>query len=58
MDEAAADIGMTRARHWLAYLVLSAMGFERNGIGCYQTLASKRRNGPSRLPLARADYAP
>ena len=58
MDEAAGMIGMTRARHWLAYLVLSAMGFERNGIGCYQTLASKRRNGPSRLPLARADYAP
>ena len=58
MDEATKMIGATRARHWLAYLVLSAMGFERNGIGCYQTLASKRRNGPSRLPLARADYAP
>ena len=58
MDEAAKDIGMVRARHWLAYLVLSAMGFERNGISCFQTLASRRRNGPSRLPLARADYAP
>ncbi len=58
MDEAAAEIGHVRARHWLAYLTLSTMGFERNGISCFQTLATKRRNGPSRVPLARADYAP
>jgi cyclopropane-fatty-acyl-phospholipid synthase len=58
MDEASAAIGHVRARHWLAYLTLSAMGFERNGISCFQTLATKRRNGPSGVPLARASYAP
>ena len=58
MDEAEAEVGRVRARHWLAYMTLSAAGFERNGIACFQTLASRRRNGASRVPLARADYAP
>lgn len=52
---AVTEIGELRARLWLTYLAASSIAFERNGIGLYQTLASKRRRGPSGLPPTRAD---
>lgn len=54
-DAAAAEIGDLKARLWLTYLAASSIAFERNSIGLYQTLASKRRRGPSGLPPTRAD---
>jgi cyclopropane-fatty-acyl-phospholipid synthase len=44
-----------KTRLWLAYLAASSIAFERNGVCLYQTLASKRRRGPSGLPATRAD---
>ena len=44
-----------KTRLWLAYLAGCSIGFERNGIGIFQTLASKRKRGPSGLPPTRAD---
>jgi cyclopropane-fatty-acyl-phospholipid synthase len=40
---------------WLAYLAGCSIAFERNTVGLYQTLASKKRRGPSGLPPTRAD---
>jgi cyclopropane-fatty-acyl-phospholipid synthase len=58
-DEAEALAGRERARIWLLYFTLFARGFERGAVQVFQTLASKRRAGPSALPLARADlYRP
>jgi cyclopropane-fatty-acyl-phospholipid synthase len=54
-DAAVAEIGDLKARLWLTYLAASSIAFERNSIGLYQTLASKRRRGPSGLPPTRAD---
>jgi cyclopropane-fatty-acyl-phospholipid synthase len=54
-DAAVAEIGDRKARLWLTYLAASSIAFERNSIGLYQTLASKRRRGPSGLPPTRAD---
>jgi cyclopropane-fatty-acyl-phospholipid synthase len=54
-DAAVAEIGETKTRLWLAYLAGSSIMFERNVFGLHQTLASKRRKGPSGLPPTRAD---
>jgi cyclopropane-fatty-acyl-phospholipid synthase len=56
-NEAAAvtEIGAVKTRMWIAYLAACAIAFERNTVGLYQTLASKRRRGPSGLPPTRAD---
>ena len=53
-DEAAAEVGETTARVWLAYLAACSITFERNNAGVYQTLAMKRVRGPSGLPPTRA----
>jgi cyclopropane-fatty-acyl-phospholipid synthase len=49
------EVGPEKTRLWLAYLAGCSIGFERNGIGIFQTLASKRKRGPSGLPPTRAD---
>jgi cyclopropane-fatty-acyl-phospholipid synthase len=54
-DAAVAEVGEVKTRLWLAYLAVSSIMFERNRFGLYQTLASKRRKGPSGLPPTRAD---
>jgi cyclopropane-fatty-acyl-phospholipid synthase len=53
--EAEALIGRARSRMWLLYLTLFARGFHRGAVVVFQTVASKRRAGPSAMPLARAD---
>jgi cyclopropane-fatty-acyl-phospholipid synthase len=40
---------------WLLYLAGCSLAFERGGALINQTLVSKRRKGPSGLPLTRAD---
>jgi cyclopropane-fatty-acyl-phospholipid synthase len=52
---AIAEVGEVTTRMWLAYLAGVSISFERNGIGIYQTLVSKRRRGVSGLPPTRAD---
>ena len=52
---AAGEVGPAKARLWLAYLAACSIAFERNTVGLYQTLASKKRRGPSGLPPTRAD---
>ena len=54
-DVASAEVGWPRTRLWLLYLSLCARSFERSAIGVFQTVASKRRAGPSGLPLARGE---
>jgi cyclopropane-fatty-acyl-phospholipid synthase len=54
-DAAVAEIGETKTRLWLMYLAVSSLMFERNTFNLHQTLASKRRRGPSGLPPTRAD---
>ena len=44
---------MVKTRLWIAYLAASSIGFERNSVGIFQTLASKRVRGPSGLPPSR-----
>lgn len=57
--EAAAEVGEARTRLWLIYFALFAKGFERGSVLVYQTVAQKRRPGPSGLPLDRSSlYAP
>lgn len=53
--EAEREVGSVVTRLWLAYLAGCALAFERNTVGIYQTLASKRVKGPSGLPPTRAD---
>jgi cyclopropane-fatty-acyl-phospholipid synthase len=52
---AEAEVGRDKCRLWLAYLAGMAIAFERGTVSIYQTLASKRKRGPSGLPLTRAD---
>ena len=54
-DAAEQAVGSVKARLWLIYLAGCALAFERNTVGIYQTLASKRVRGPSGLPPTRAD---
>jgi cyclopropane-fatty-acyl-phospholipid synthase len=54
-EAARAEIGWPKTRLWLLYFSLFAMGFKRNTISVFQTLASKRRTGPSGLPMTRED---
>lgn len=53
-DEAYRSAGEARTRLWLIYFALFAKGFERGAVQVYQTVAQKRRAGPSGLPLDRA----
>jgi cyclopropane-fatty-acyl-phospholipid synthase len=52
---ATGEVGPAKTRLWLAYLAACSIAFERNTVGLYQTLASKKRRGPSGLPPTRAD---
>lgn len=54
-EPAEREVGSVTTRLWLAYLAGCSIAFERNTVGIYQTLASKRVRGPSGLPLTRAD---
>ena len=52
---AEAEVGPERTRMWLIYLSGCSLAFERGGALINQTLVSKRRKGPSGLPLTRVD---
>jgi len=52
-EEAYALVGEARTRLWLLYFGLFAKAFERGSVLVYQTVAQKRRPGPSGLPLDR-----
>jgi cyclopropane-fatty-acyl-phospholipid synthase len=54
-DEAEREVGAAKTRLWLLYLAGCSLMFERNGAGIFQTLASRRRRGPSGLPAPRED---
>jgi len=54
-DAAVREVGEVKTRLWLAYLGLCSISFERNTVGLFQTLASKKRRGASGLPPTRAD---
>jgi cyclopropane-fatty-acyl-phospholipid synthase len=54
-DAAVREVGSVKTRMWLAYLAACSIAFERNTVGLYQTLASKKRRGPSGLPPTRSD---
>ncbi len=54
-DDAVREVGSVKTRLWLAYLAGCSLAFERNTVGIYQTLASRRLRGPSGLPPTRAD---
>jgi cyclopropane-fatty-acyl-phospholipid synthase len=47
------EVGAARTRLWTAYLAAASIGFARNSVGVFQTLASKRTRGPSGLPPTR-----
>jgi cyclopropane-fatty-acyl-phospholipid synthase len=49
------EVGAVKTRLWLAYLAASSIGFARNSIGIFQTLASKRVRGPSGLAPSREE---
>jgi len=49
------EIGWPKTRLWLLYFSLFAIAFQRNTVSVFQTLASKRRTGPSGLPFTRED---
>jgi len=54
-DEAEREVGSVKTRLWLLYLAGCSIAFERNTLGIFQTLASKRVRGLSGLPQTRAD---
>jgi cyclopropane-fatty-acyl-phospholipid synthase len=47
------EVGAVKTRLWVAYLAAASIGFARNSVGIFQTLASKRVRGPSGLPPSR-----
>jgi cyclopropane-fatty-acyl-phospholipid synthase len=47
------EVGTVKTRLWIAYLAAASIGFARNSVGIFQTLASKRVRGPSGLPPSR-----
>jgi cyclopropane-fatty-acyl-phospholipid synthase len=47
------EVGTVKTRLWIAYLASASIGFMRNSVGIFQTLASKRVRGPSGLPPSR-----
>ena len=56
-NQAAAEaaIGSVKTRLWLAYLVGCSLAFQRNTVGIFQPLASKRVIGLSELPPTRTN---
>jgi cyclopropane-fatty-acyl-phospholipid synthase len=55
ISAAESEVGRDKTRLWLAYLAGCSIAFERATLGIFQTLASKRKRGPSSLPPTRAD---
>lgn len=53
--EAEAIAGAAKTRLWILYLAGVSLGFRNGSINIFQTLASKRRRGPSGLPPTRED---
>ena len=51
--EAEALVGPEKTRLWILYLAGVSLGFASGSINIFQTLASKRRRGPSGLPPTR-----
>jgi len=49
------EVGAVKTRLWIAYLAGVSIGFTRNSVGIFQTLASKRMRGPSGLPPSREE---
>ena len=47
------EVGAVKTRLWMIYLASVSIGFTRNSVGIFQTLASKRMRGPSGLPPSR-----
>jgi cyclopropane-fatty-acyl-phospholipid synthase len=47
------EVGSVKTRLWIAYLAGVSIGFDRSSFGIFQTLASKRKRGPSGLPPTR-----
>jgi len=47
------EVGSVKTRLWIAYLAGVSIGFTRNSVGIFQTLASKRMRGSSGLPPTR-----
>jgi cyclopropane-fatty-acyl-phospholipid synthase len=54
-DAAVREVGSVTTRLWLPYLAGCSLAFERNTLGIFQTLASKRVRGASGLPPTRRD---
>lgn len=54
-DEAVAIVGAAKTRIWILYLAGVSLAFRNGSVSIFQTLASKRRRGPSGLPPTRAD---
>ncbi len=54
-DAAVNEVGSEKTRLWLIYLAGVSLGFVRNTVRIFQTLASKRERGPTGLPPTRAD---
>jgi cyclopropane-fatty-acyl-phospholipid synthase len=49
-------MGEQRAHLWRLYLIGSAMSFENNAMGIYQTLFRRKADAIWSLPLTRADW--
>lgn len=49
------EVGREKTRLWLAYLAVVSIAFTHGTVGIFQTLASRRLRGTSRLPPTRAD---
>ena len=47
-------VGWPRTRLWLFYMSMCAIAFDRAAIGLFQVVGSRRRTGPSGIPLSRA----
>jgi cyclopropane-fatty-acyl-phospholipid synthase len=47
------EVGAVKTRLWIAYLAGVSIGFTRNSVGIFPTLASKRTRGPSGLQPSR-----
>ena len=54
-DAAEREVGSEKTRLWIAYLAVVSIAFTHGTVGIFQTLASKRVRGASRLPPTRAD---
>ena len=55
-EKASEIAGWPRTRLWLAYLSMCSKSFERGVINVFQTVATRRVNGPSIMPLTRAEW--